>query len=180
MEYFDLISNICLCALTICIFFFIRFIRVWQIDIRAVSSRLDSIEKELHHHRTSENAIKEEPEEEKISSVSPPLFMEDKPTGIDLIRYYIQLYHPTLLEEISNFSPEKLTQTDELLCMMIKLGYNNKEVASILSITTNSVLTARYRLKRKLQLPEGRQLDSWISHMGNPLMKKSKVEVYHE
>ena len=50
--------------------------------------------------------------------------------------------------------------------MMIKLKYPNKEIASILSITTNSVITARYRLKRKLGLPQDQQLDTWIQSIG--------------
>ena len=50
--------------------------------------------------------------------------------------------------------------------LYLKLIYPNKEIASILSITTNSVITARYRLKRKLGLTQDQQLDTWIQSIG--------------
>ena len=173
MNFIDWISGTCLCILTACILFFMRFFRIWIRDIRDVASRLDGIEKELQNRDRLEYVMDKPVEENEVFTISPspPPVMDGKPTNIDLIRYHIKLYYPTLIEEITNFSSEKLTQTDELLCMMIKLGYNNKEVASVLSITTSSVLTARYRLKRKLQLPEGRQLDSWIAQIGTMLIK---------
>lgn len=132
--------------------------------MRSISKRLNNIENELQHHfascPVSQQTI-------HFPALSPIVINDERPTNIDLIRYHIQLYHPTLLEEISAHTPEKLTPTDELLCMMIKLEYNNKEVASILSITTSSVLTARYRLKKKLHLPNSMQLDSWVALAGN-------------
>lgn len=164
MDLSNLIPDICLLILTACVSTFIHYVYTWQHDMRSISRRLNNIENELQQHFASCSVNQQT---KKSPALSSTVITNKKPTNIDLIRYHIQLYHPTLLEEISAHTLEKLTPTDELLCMMIKLEYSNKEVASILSITTSSVLTARYRLKKKLHLPHSMQLDSWITLAGN-------------
>lgn len=130
----------------------------WRTDIRHVSSRLHRIEDELANRSLTcpmrLHIISGQ------GSGSP--LLEKKPEEIEQIRRYVHLHFPGFMEEISAHASEKLSSAEELLCMMIKMEYTNKEISSILSITNSSVITARYRLKRKLLLPPGRQLDSWI------------------
>lgn len=87
---------------------------------------------------------------------------DDRPESVEQIRRYTRLHYPSLINEIEAYASDKLTPSEELLCMMIKMEYSNKEISSILSITNSSVITARYRLKRKLDIPSDAQLDSWI------------------
>lgn len=173
MDLSNSILDLCLLILVACVGAFIRYVYTWQRDMHSVSKRLNSIENELQHH--FESCPISNRQAKNASAPPLPVINEEKPTNIELIRYHIQLYYPSLLEEISTYALEKLTPTDELLCMMIKLEYNNKEIASILSITNSSVLTARYRLKKKLQLPPDAQLDFWISLTGKQASTQKRI-----
>ena len=59
----------------------------------------------------------------------------------------------------------RATRTDELLCMLIILKQTNEEVARTLGISRASVLQNRYRLRNKLNLPEGSDLDTEIRRL---------------
>lgn len=140
----------------------IRYAISWRGDIQKTYLRLNKIEEEVRRF-PEECPIKQQLE--SMVRHKPPL-LENKPDSIELVRQYIHFYYPTLIDDITRHANEKPSSTDELLCMMIKLKYTNKEIGSILSIANSSVLTARYRLKRKLGLSQEEQLDSWIQSMG--------------
>ncbi|WP_066633533.1 response regulator [Labilibacter marinus] len=53
----------------------------------------------------------------------------------------------------------KLTPGELKLCSFIKLGMTNKEIASVLNQTTDSVKVSRYRLRKKINLPSGDNLE---------------------
>lgn len=149
--------------LTACIVvFFIRYTLNWRTDANNILIRLKKIEEELHHRPNTC------PLKLQIDAINRtvPITKEEKPNSLDLIRNYTQIHCPTFISELNTIAADKLTSSDELLCMMIKLEYSNKEISSILSITNNSVFTARYRLKRKLGLPQEQTLDAWIKHIG--------------
>ncbi len=55
-----------------------------------------------------------------------------------------------------------LTETELRHCMFIKLHIQTKEIARILNIDPRSVQTARYRIKKKLNLPEEQDLRSFL------------------
>lgn len=159
MDYTEILFGVSLLLVVATLITLIFYGRQWRTDISHVSSRLQQIEDELGD-RAETCPLRLQ----MIAGQSlTPSATEEKPTDIEQIRRYVHLHFPTLIEEISAYASEKLSPSEELLCMMIKLGYTNKEISSILSITASSVITARYRLKRKLALPPGRQLDSWIA-----------------
>jgi len=56
----------------------------------------------------------------------------------------------------------KLTETDRRICALIKLNVTTQEVANMLNITTESVNKARYRLRKKLDLPKEIDLNTFI------------------
>ena len=55
-----------------------------------------------------------------------------------------------------------LTETELRHCMFIKLHMQTKEIARILNIDPRSVQTARYRIKKKLNLDEDQDLRSFL------------------
>ncbi len=55
-----------------------------------------------------------------------------------------------------------LTETELRHCMFIKLHIQTKEIARILNVDPRSVQTARYRIKKKLDLPEDQDLRSFL------------------
>ena len=72
--------------------------------------------------------------------------------------------HPLALHRLRSVCP-RITHAEELLCMLIILKQTNEEIARTLGISRSSVLQNRYRLKAKLQLPEGGELDLEINRI---------------
>lgn len=54
-------------------------------------------------------------------------------------------------ERLKAKCPE-LTQKDQKLCALLKLNISSKEMSQLLGISTESVITARYRLRKKMHL----------------------------
>lgn len=55
-----------------------------------------------------------------------------------------------------------LTDTDELICMLIYLNHRSDEIATYLNISKASVNTARYRIRTKLNLSKTDNLDTFL------------------
>ena len=55
-----------------------------------------------------------------------------------------------------------LTYSDELFCILAMLKQNNEEMAHTLGISKPSVSKMRYRIRLKLELPEGTDVDAEI------------------
>lgn len=55
-----------------------------------------------------------------------------------------------------------LTENDLRLCAYIRIGMRAKQIAEMLSVTPDSVNTARYRLRKKLGLDKGQSLDDFV------------------
>ena len=58
--------------------------------------------------------------------------------------------NPDFFEKL-NGSKSKLTELEIRVCAMIKFGFNTREIASILSVTTRGVEQHRYRIKKKIK-----------------------------
>ena len=59
-----------------------------------------------------------------------------------------------------------ISPNDLKICALIKLNLSIKEMAGILNISPDSVKTARYRLRKKLQLNTEDNLTEFILHLG--------------
>lgn len=69
--------------------------------------------------------------------------------------------HSNFNKNITEKHPD-LTPAELKLCAFIKLGMANKEIASVLNQTADSIKTSRYRIRKKLKI-EGNNLSSYIS-----------------
>lgn len=58
-----------------------------------------------------------------------------------------------------------LSDAEERLCLLIKLNLSSKEISYILGISPDSVKKTRYRLRKKLELPESTKLEDVISDL---------------
>lgn len=56
-----------------------------------------------------------------------------------------------------------LTENDKNLCALVKMNLSSKEIASIKNISERSVITARYRLRRKLNMDNDENLNSFLN-----------------
>jgi hypothetical protein len=55
-----------------------------------------------------------------------------------------------------------LTETDKRLASLLKMGLHSKEIAAIMNITSKSVDTNRYRLRKKLNLDSDTNLNEYF------------------
>lgn len=66
-------------------------------------------------------------------------------------------FNRSLTEKHPNLTPSEIK-----LCAFIRLGMANKEIASVLNQTADSIKTSRYRLRKKLGF-DGQNLEAYIS-----------------
>ncbi|UZR99306.1 tetratricopeptide repeat protein [Chondrinema litorale] len=66
-------------------------------------------------------------------------------------KLYFENVHKDFFTSLKDYCPE-LTQSELKLCALLRLNMNLKEAATILGIAPESVKTARYRLRKKLNL----------------------------
>lgn len=69
--------------------------------------------------------------------------------------------YPSALIHLREACPG-VTRSEELFCMLIVLNLSNEEMARTLGISVASVSKIRYRLRLKLQLPEGSDVDAEV------------------
>jgi tetratricopeptide (TPR) repeat protein len=58
-----------------------------------------------------------------------------------------------------------LTENERKLCAMIRLGLSSKEIAGVQNISPKSVDMNRYRLRKKLELPNETDLGEWLQQV---------------
>jgi DNA-binding CsgD family transcriptional regulator len=70
--------------------------------------------------------------------------------------------HNQFLHKIKTTYPE-LTPNDLKICAYLKMNLSSKKIAQLLNITLKGVEIARYRLRKKLQLPQEANLTNFIN-----------------
>lgn len=78
----------------------------------------------------------------------------------DFKRYFEEV-HIGFIEKLKSIHPD-LSANDLKICALTRLNLNIKESATILGITPESVKTARYRLRKKLNLEHNEELLSYF------------------
>lgn len=76
--------------------------------------------------------------------------------------YFDQVYHQFTQKVSSRFPSLSIAETR--LILLMKMELKNREIASILNIDTASVKMAKYRLKKKLQLPEEIDIQQYLQN----------------
>ncbi len=78
-------------------------------------------------------------------------------------RKHFESAHQGLISNIKKEYPS-LTQHDLRLLALIRINLSSKEIGSMLGIASDSVKTARYRLRKKLQLDTKQSLFDFLMH----------------
>ena len=73
--------------------------------------------------------------------------------------------HTGFFDSLLEHQPS-LTGNDLKLCALIKMNFSIKETADMMGISTESVKTARYRLKKKLELPTETTVNDFLNSLG--------------
>jgi len=76
--------------------------------------------------------------------------------------YHFEQVHPHFFTALKERFPQ-LTQNDLKISAYIKIGLNNKEIASLMQIAPDSVKSAKKRLKKKLSLSPEDDLSRFIT-----------------
>lgn len=82
----------------------------------------------------------------------------------DRWKYFVTLFerlHPLFFSQMQSAYPT-LNANDLRLIAMLRLNLNTKEIAGLLGISPQSANTARYRLRRRLNLPADASLESFL------------------
>jgi len=79
----------------------------------------------------------------------------------DEFKMYFEGVHKDFFSKLKKANPE-LSAGELRLCALIRLNLNLKEAATLLSISPDSVKTARHRLRKKLNLPEESNLSDYL------------------
>jgi DNA-binding CsgD family transcriptional regulator len=81
----------------------------------------------------------------------------------DFIKNF-NLLHPHYVDNIIKKHPDLTSNEIRLICFILS-GLSNKEIAGIFSVEPESVKKARYRLKKKLNLPEEESLSLYLNNL---------------
>ncbi|MDD5571352.1 MAG: tetratricopeptide repeat protein [Bacteroidales bacterium] len=116
---------------------------------------------------------------EQISAVKKKSSIEGKTKGLSGIYSFIsqnfnltkeriefQMHVDSLHRDFySKISKEfsDLTENEKRLSVLIKLNFSNKEISNIMNIAQRSVIVSRYRLRKKLNIPETMELNEFLS-----------------
>lgn len=84
-------------------------------------------------------------------------------------------YWKNVLEKFNHINPTfnqilldqypQLTKGDRDFCSFVKLNLSNKEIAHLLQISPESVITKKYRIVKKLNLPKEVDFQHWLSEI---------------
>lgn len=96
-----------------------------------------------------------------MESLQQSLFSKE---DTERFRQQFSAVYPMALNRLRNRCAD-LTYNDELFCMLAMLQQDNSEIARTLGISKASVSKARYRVRVKLDLPEGTDADAEIRKM---------------
>lgn len=80
------------------------------------------------------------------------------------IRSYFDQLSPSFFHELENSSTD-LSPADKKLAVLIHLRIDSQDAANILHIARSSIKTARYRLKKKLNLENEESLDLYLMNL---------------
>lgn len=82
----------------------------------------------------------------------------------DKIKLHFENVHPQFFTKLSEICPQ-LTQNELKHCAYIKMNMSNKETANLLGVDHNTVKMSRYRIKKKLELPQEEDLTQFINNI---------------
>ena len=158
--------------------FLIRYAFIERNVIRHTQMRLSKIEEEVQKHPLTcplKQQIEQQAEQQSLSDPESPhssqtaCFQSRLTTTeveVNFRNHFTSLY-PNAIHRLRTISP-RITRVDELLCMLILLKQNNEEIAHLLGVSRSTVLKNRYRLRCKLQLPVGVDLDTEVRNLLAP------------
>lgn len=142
-------------SLSPCLLLIIIIDRYFYLQLRRyIDNRFAYID-ELFERHSNECPVRRE---QLINSCMQP---DESPRNSDAFRRSFVASYPSFLLSLREKIPT-ITPVEEVLCMLIKMDLNNKEIADRMSISQGSLHTTRYRFRRKLPPDIKGNMDEWI------------------
>lgn len=85
-------------------------------------------------------------------------------TSLESFKVHFDKVHPMFFSILKERHPA-LTENELRLCAYIKIGLNNKQIAQILLVQVKAVIQAKYRLKKRMELPEDVTLSNYLKEI---------------
>ena len=83
--------------------------------------------------------------------------------GWDKFEENFNLVYDNFMKRLTGQFPD-LKMNDRRLCAYLRMGLSSKEMASLLNTSVRSIETARYRLRKKLDMEQGDNLTEFIQN----------------
>lgn len=140
---------------------------------RLLKSKHEEIEKLLwnaHKIQSFKNKLKKVIEQLNIDDSSKEKILlelnKEKLKSIDWSDVSDRFQHsfPGLIEQLKLKYPD-LSSNDIRLIMLIKMDLNTKEIAAVLNLSEKSAEIAKYRLRKKLDLPKSKKINTLIDQL---------------
>ncbi len=140
-------------------------------EVEAINSKLVYSSVQMAHKNEILNQVKEEIQsidgKGHAGSRSLIRLINRELKGEDYWKEFTLYFNQTdkaFIQTLSTRHPD-LTQNDLRLCALIRLNLSTKEIASLLNITVRGVEQGKYRLKKRLGLSKGDDLNTYISEV---------------
>lgn len=121
--------------------------------IETLNSRIEELNKEIESSEGTDSI-------RDLIAGMPSCLLSDEQEA--LFRRYFSKIYPRFIHDLRRDYPT-VTPNDELIAMLIYMKYRSEEIALSLGISKQSVNSARYRLRKKLDLPKETDLDSFLT-----------------
>ena len=119
---------------------------------------LESLSKEIRSKKLSGGANKKDLDE--LLRMIDNHMVSDKETW-DMFQANFDRIHENFFRRLKEVYPT-LTPTDLKLCAMLRMNLSTKEIANMLNLTIRGVESARYRLRKKFNLPSEDGLTDYL------------------
>lgn len=82
----------------------------------------------------------------------------------DTFKLHFERVHPQFFSMLKKMYP-RLTDNELRLCAYIRIGLSNKQIAQMLLVQSKAVIQARYRLKKRMNLPEAASVSDFLVNL---------------
>ncbi len=129
--------------------------------LQAIDQNMEQLSESVRREETKARLVK------KIGDIRKEIKMHmNDDDNWNKFEENFNLVYDNFSQKIMEAFPQ-LKKSDLKLCVYLRMGLSSKEMASLLNTSVRSIETARYRLRKKLDIDTGSNLTDFIQGFGN-------------
>jgi len=129
--------------------------------LQAIDQNMEQLSESVRREETKARLVK------KIGDIRKEIKMHmNDDDNWNKFEENFNLIYDNFSQKIMEAFPQ-LKKSDLKLCVYLRMGLSSKEMASLLNTSVRSIETARYRLRKKLDIDTGSNLTDFIQGFGN-------------